>query len=346
MRHCNASSSERRTRRNRRRTPSTRIGPAVRRRPQPSDKLSPVRDNPRDKAARQAPRRILSVLREYEQVGATTYTLLHETKLPRATLMRHLKRLVAEGFARRPVWGLYVIATDPAAAMLSDPAAVDGIHGWVLSKHGSETDPILRMVAERLRRRSDARPGPRGRWTSVDECWKGRAVSFRVYNTGTINVYVASTRAPISWQDATELAGWIGGILNPLDMDRFWVVQFAIHREYRDWYMKGCRAIQFGEWRNAFRQLYEKKGGIRDEIHAHLRPGVLSLSNAARVLMHESAEAIALRTERTRLRRLEREIELIRLRNEHRSAPSAGQIGGHAGARPPALGSTDRTGYG
>jgi len=251
-------------------------------------------------------------LARYESLGASRAQLEAEAGISLPTLKRALALGVSQGWIESPFRGQYVLKQP--GVTLDFAQGQDGVHGLVLTTLAEPTD-LLRIVAGRLRLHPKARTGETGRWVSVYSDWKNRVVEFRVYRTDRINVYVASTRQPYRWHEVEELAGWITAWLEPFDADKLWVSQIGLNVDYKGFRMRGCRAMEWRAWRNAFRQLYQKRPDLlRDEAHAWMRPGDVSLSNLARTLKEGSALAQRERIEAKLLKQLELQAEIERLR--------------------------------
>jgi hypothetical protein len=253
------------------------------------------------------------LLARYEALGASRAEIESQVDVSLPTLKRALALGISQGWIESPFRGQYVLRQPGVTLDLAE--GQEGVHGLVLTTL-SEPTSILRIVAGRLRERQEAKVSDTGRWVSVYADWKGRVVEFRIYRTDRINVYVASTRQPYRWHEVEELAGWITAWIAPFDSDRLWVVQVGLNVDYKGFRMRGCRAMEWKAWRNAFRQVYQKREDLlRDEVHAWMRPGEISLSNLARTLKEGSALAQRERIEAKILKQLELQAEIERLKN-------------------------------
>ena len=282
----------------------------------------PPESHRRAKVLSQAVGSLKRLLARYEEVGASRAELESESGLSLGTLKRVLALGLRQGWLENPTRGQYVLKQP--GVTIDNREGREGVHGLVLTTL-AEPSPLLRIVSDRLRSRPDSRPGETGRWVSVYSDWKNRVVEFRVYRTDRINIYIASTRQPYEWHEVEELAGWLTAWLSPFDSDHLWVVEIGLNVDYKGLRMKGCRAMEWKAWRNAFRQLYEKKGGVRDEIHRWEKPGALSLSVMVRTLKEGSKLAQRERIEKHITEQLRLEAEIERLKAQQATGPATGE---------------------
>ena len=271
---------------------------------------------------------LLRLLGRYGRVGASAKMLAQEARVPHRTVKRYLSRLVSEGTIQTPYRGQYVY--EPGTPdILADPDGLEGVHGLVLVCHDwpqtllrGSFGPILGLAPE---------PRDGAAYSERTRSWRGHMVRFRLYPTGTMVVYVASSRYPIPWGGEggfAEFVGWLGGSFDPVDVGRaFMVVEIGIHRDYEGWTLKGVQAVELRHFGGAIEQLYAKRNAVRHEVHMH--PKELTVRDAVQIVSEGSPTHQLVRALEAAAR-----IEAGRVRAEAKAA------------EPPPLRPDSQSGYG
>lgn len=275
------------------------------------------------KKVARAVRKILVALGAYGKVGASAKMIAATTKIPHRTVKRHLAILVSERTIQAPYRGQYVYVPG-TPDILADPDGQTGIHGLVLAcsdwpknlLRGS-FGPILGLAAE---------PRQGSEYSEKTRAWRGRMVRFRLYQTGTMVVYVAASRLPIPWGGEggfAEFVGWLGGTFDPVDVGRaFRVVEIGVHRDYEGWTLKGVQAVELRHFGGAIEQLYQKRSAVRHEVHLH--PKEVELRDAVRIISEGSPTAQMERSLRSAVRLVDREERIREAKEEAAKKERAG----------------------
>lgn len=236
-------------------------------------------------------RAVLRALGAYDRAGASPKQIATDSRVPLRTVKRQLAALVREGTIAQPYFGHYTYAPG-TPDILADPWGEEGLHGIVLVAESGTLD-LLRGSRGPLAVELIDSPVLEAGYRERTRSWRGRLVRFRQYPTGRLVVYVAATRAPIPWGGEGgfgEFAGWLGGVLDPVDVGRaLRVVEIGVHVDYRGWTLKGISAVELREFRGSLEQLYQKREAVRHEIH--LAPRELALRDAVRILREGSSTA-------------------------------------------------------
>lgn len=254
--------------------------------------------------ARRVPKRLaLLVCRELQRldgVPATPKMLQVATRGSLRSINRVLEGLVSSKVVEKAYYGHYRL-TQPLPKLTRDPSGVLGVHGLTLV--GENWPSLARSpyllgsdgtLAENLPL------GHFGKWepTGGDflehfRFWGARAVRFRWFpGAGTLVIYLSASQNPLDYEEMTDFVGWLRGICDPLDPEqKLELRHLGLNRDHRRWELDGFQRIRLVAWKNAFRQVYQKRKEIvRDEAHLTLRE--LTLGEAVEMIAGVSPAAL------------------------------------------------------
>ena len=103
----------------------------------------------------------------------------------------------------------------------------------------------------------------------------GRVVTVQLSESGRVEIQIRGTKYPLNYVEFEQFAGWIDGISNGAHLKwNLMIVQLGIGRDFRTWELEGIKSIKWGQWRNAWAQIYQKTATMRAEIHINERLGL------------------------------------------------------------------------
>jgi hypothetical protein len=99
--------------------------------------------------------------------------------------------------------------------------------------------------------------------------FEGREVSLWFYpGTARFRINLKNDRNPIPWDQMNEFRTWLNGLLYPLSVDKWSVIELGVNVDYVDLRMDGLKSGTFQEWTNAVERAYQKLSHVlRNEIH-------------------------------------------------------------------------------
>jgi hypothetical protein len=105
--------------------------------------------------------------------------------------------------------------------------------------------------------------------------YDGRSVTIMVSDNGLIEIFLRSSKHAVDFVTFCGFAGWLDGLFmgqtHALNLN---VVELGIGRDFRTYRLDGIKSIKWGQWRNAWAQIYQKQNEMRVEIHLNERIGL------------------------------------------------------------------------
>lgn len=231
------------------------------------------RDKQRDKQNVPFNEKIISFLRHITPRPATPKEVAFEMGAEHERVKKSMLRLYKQGRIEKTVHGYYraLFSLDDILRGESPEMRLHGIKIEGNVPKGEQGSPLLSLLFKDGLMAS-------GNRRMVKRNFEGRTVTIQLSESGTLEIFLRSSRYSISYIEFERFAGWLDGMFaNKTLLFNLKICELGLGRDFKKWRLDGVKSIKLGQWRNAWLQIYqkEKTGIMRMEIHTidHLSLG-------------------------------------------------------------------------
>ena len=112
--------------------------------------------------------------------------------------------------------------------------------------------------------------------------FEGRDCRLMLGDNGTIEIFLKSTKYPLSYNTFIAFTGFLRALLGDAQTEQLKLVQIELGKDFKNWRLDGVKSIKLREFKNAWIQLYQHSAeDMRLEVRVNDR---ISLGDAVHIL--------------------------------------------------------------
>jgi hypothetical protein len=215
-------------------------------------------------------------------------TLSRHLKISTKKVTVYLNRLHNKGFITRTSPGFYKATTDITVLrqnQLSNPPTL--LHGILLEctlipkittdLQGTPQKDIICYVDDGLKRwlkahdfgyRDDNKSWSRNLW------WENRRISVSLFSNGKLDIYISSTKNPLSYPEFELLLSFLDGFFQDIapfkDRRVVRLKEVGLAKDFKELRLEGVKSVSLRAFKNAFARIYYKDDQNVTRVEHHL----------------------------------------------------------------------------